>query len=169
MSHSAHDSTGRVGTTVDTPIAVTDWLGSVDHMIIEFPPDRIPVAGFAELLSLVDSGTVRILDLEFVTRVDGQPTVVTAESLGSDLAAFTGACSGLLDDLDLATAVAGLDDGTVSAVIVYELLTMLPVVRAFARSGAAITSEGPVDVSDIDDTLTPRTTATSIRPEEDPR
>lgn len=150
MNRSTDASPEQAGSSVDTSAPASDWLGTVGHMVVEFAPDAIPVAGFDELLALVYAGTVRIVDMEFVTTVGGKPSTVAiaGESFGGDLAAFAGAHSGLLDERDLATAADGLDDGNIAAVIIYEIRAMLPVVRGFERSGATVTSDA-VDIDDI--------------------
>lgn len=130
-----------------------DRFGSVNHSVVVFDRAQVPDEGFRALIALVDEGTVRILDAEFVTLVDGTPTVVDAAELGQDLADFAGACSGLLDETDLEAVAATLAPGEIAAVIVYELLPMLPVIRLWENAGAIVV-EGAVDIVDLDNALT---------------
>lgn len=130
-----------------------DRLGPVDHVTVEFLPGQIPTEGFTELLALVDAGVIRILDLEFVTRVDGIATTVAPTEVGEQLTAFEGASSGLLDDEDLRNVTEGLSTGNIAAVLVYEHLPMLAVERAWESAGATVVAEGHIDLSDLDDAL----------------
>ncbi len=50
----------------------SDALGPISYVIVEFPGAKMTGEGLAELLSLVDQGVVRILDLQFVL---ARPTV----------------------------------------------------------------------------------------------
>lgn len=109
--------------------------------------------GFDHLLRLVDTGLIRVLDLEFVTNTAGAIQIVAAGQLGVELAEFEGAYSGLLDQDDLATVGAGLAPDTSAAVLVYEELSILQVITAWEDSGARIVVEGPVDVDDLDGAL----------------
>lgn len=137
----------------DTSTDALDRFGSVNHTVVVFDRAQVPDEGFRALLALVDGGTIRILDAEFVTLVDGAPTVVDAAELGQELQDFVGACSGLLDHTDLEAVAASLAPGQFAAVVVYELLAMLPVIRLWENAGAIVV-EGAVDIADLDDALT---------------
>ena len=45
-------------------------LGPISYLIVEFPGNKMTGEGLAALVDLVDAGTIRILDLEFVARGD---------------------------------------------------------------------------------------------------
>ncbi|MER2203818.1 MAG: DUF6325 family protein, partial [Rhodococcus sp. (in: high G+C Gram-positive bacteria)] len=83
-----------------------DQFGPIEYVAVEFPSGAPTSAGFEQLLTLVDSGAIRILDLEFVTKAaDGSVAVVPASTFeleDFDLAQFDGAASGLLDAGDIA-------------------------------------------------------------------
>ncbi len=72
-----------------------DQFGPIEYVAVEFPGGAPTSAGFEQLLILVDSGVIRILDLEFVTKAaDGSVAVVPAstfELADFDLAQFDGA------------------------------------------------------------------------------
>ena len=57
-----------------------DQLGPVDYMVVGFPADKADFSGAMadELKKLLDSGTVRVLDLVIVTK-DEDGTVDIAE------------------------------------------------------------------------------------------
>ena len=80
--------------------------------------------------------------------------------LGADLSAFAGTDAGLLDRDDLELVAGSLGGDAVMAVLVYEDLTLQPVLGAWAASGARLVAEGAVDPVELDlalgdDTLTP--------------
>ena len=146
-----------------SPLDITDHLGPVSYVAVEFPDGRADAAGFAALRDLVDRGLVIVLDLEFIRRgEDGALVTVPAASLdlGADLSAFAGADAGLLDRDDLELVAGSLEVDAVMAVLVYEDLTLQPVLGAWAASGARLVAEGAVDPVELDlalgdDTLTP--------------
>jgi hypothetical protein len=130
-----------------------DHFGPVDFVVVEFSDSSAVRAGFDRLLKQVDAGVIRVLDLEFVSNADGVARIVPAPEIGSELAVFEGASSGLLDRDDLDAVAAGLTQGATAAVLVYEELALLEVIEAWENGGARIVSEGPVDVDDIDAAL----------------
>ncbi|MGY0497419.1 DUF6325 family protein [Nocardia sp. FBN12] len=129
----------------------TDHFGPIDYIVVEFPDGRIDPNGFAVLLDLVDRGAFRILDLEFV---DATGALLPIENLGPDLVPFVGATSGLLDRSDFAEIAAELSPASVAAVLVYEELTMLPVLTAWENSGAKLLTEGQLTLDELDTALT---------------
>lgn len=130
-----------------------EHLGPVDYVVVEFTDAGAVRAGFDHLLSLVDDGRIRVLDLEFIHAIDGVAATIEASRISANLAEFDGAASGLLDRHDLNTVAAGLSSGAMAAVLVYEELSVLPVLEAWENGGARIVSEGPVDLDDMDAAL----------------
>ena len=128
-------------------------LGPVDYVVVEFTDVATVQSGFDRLVALVDSGRIRVLDLEFVHSIDGVASTVAAHSIDKELARFDGAASGLLDRHDLDTVAADLKHGATAAVLVYEDLSIVGVLDAWEADGAKILSEGPVDLADIDAAL----------------
>lgn len=130
-----------------------DRFGPVDYLVVQFPQGEVGRDGFARLLGLVDAGTIRVLDLEFVTNDAGTVRTVPAAALDIDLADLDGANSGLLDAADLDVVAAEVAPGSVAAVLVYEELSLLPVLRAWEAVGATVVADGPVTVDDLDAAL----------------
>lgn len=134
----------------------SDRLGPIDYQIIEFPSGEIAAAGFRALLDLVDAHRIQVLDLEFVsTSADGDVAVIAAHDVAVadgetiDMALFDGAASGIIGDLDLAEISEHLTPGGVAAILVYEELTMLPVLDAWEASGATVVAAGPILPDDL--------------------
>lgn len=141
-------------TSVDDP----DVLGPVEFAVVEFPGGVIGGDGFGELLKLADSGAIRVLDLEFVTRIaDGSvvpvPVADVAVGPGVDLAAFVGASSSLVDATDLATLGDSIAVGSVAAVLVYEEQVLIPVVSAWHAAGGRLALVGHLEPADLDEAL----------------
>lgn len=131
-----------------------DQYGPIDFLVVEFPTGVPEPSGFDALLAAVDSGHVRILDLEFVSR-DGE-TIVTRDAgdfESPSIRSFTGASSGLLDDEDTATLTGALTDGALAVVVVYEELSILPAISAWTGSGARLALEGHLTPADLDAAL----------------
>lgn len=131
-----------------------DELGPMDYLAVEFPAGRITGDGFALLLDLVDRGLVRVLDLEFLAKSpDGAVGLVDAGSLdadaGVDLTPFEGASSGILDQSDIDEVGAAIGPGSVAAMLVYEELTILPLLAAWQRGGARVITEGQISPDEI--------------------
>jgi hypothetical protein len=64
-------------------------VGPVDVYIIGFPGNKFTGRIAPAIMELVDNGTIRILDLLFVSKdAEGVTTVVQAEDLGKEGAAF---------------------------------------------------------------------------------
>jgi hypothetical protein len=64
-------------------------VGPVDVFIIGFPGNKFTGRIAPAILDLVEAGTIRVLDLLFVMKgEDGTVTVIEAEDIGPDGAAF---------------------------------------------------------------------------------
>jgi hypothetical protein len=138
---------------------IGDRLGPVEFLVVEFPDGALSGEGFARLVSLVDSGHILVLDLEFVAKsMSGDVSLVDAGTLGTvdgvDLSIFDGASSHLIDGDDVVDAGALIAPGSVALVLVYEVLTVLPMIAAWEGAGASLVGAGPVEFNDLDAALT---------------
>ena len=131
-----------------------DETGPIDYVVIEFPGNRMTGEGFPLLIDLVDSGIIRIIDLQFVTReLDGSVTAVEIADFDGDgqldLAVFEGASSGLIgqDDLDEATSI--IEPGNSAGIIIYENVWAGPFAAALRRGGAQLVASGRIPVQAI--------------------
>ena len=123
-------------------------LGAINYVVVTFGSTPIPTGGLDQVLSLVESGRILVLDAEFVTKgVDGAVATVDATEVGA--VAFDGASAGLIDDSDLALVADSVPPGGAAIVLVYEDLTLLPATRAWLDEGGTIVAEGPIVVDEL--------------------
>ncbi len=130
-----------------------DELGPVDYLAVEFPGGHIAAAGFEQLLSLADQGSIRILDAEFVVKDPGgkirRAEISELGGSGADLTAWAGASSGLLDEADLGQLAAAIAPGSAAAVVVYENRWILSLADVWRRDGARLIADGGISADDL--------------------
>ena len=132
--------------------------GPIDYLIVEFPGNRMTGEGFPLLLDLVDSGTIRILDLVFATRdTDGSLSVLRVNDLDGggqlDLSVFEGASSGLIGQDDLEEAAAAIEPGSSAGILVYENTWAAPFAAALRRGGAQVVASGRIPMQAVLESL----------------
>jgi hypothetical protein len=111
--------------------------GPVEYIIVGFPGNKFTGEIAPELIALVDSGTVRILDLIFIGK-DADGSVVSFEIDELDaLAGFEGLegeVGGLISPADIEYAAAALEPNSSAAMLIWEDLWALPFAEAVRRS-----------------------------------
>ena len=100
-------------------------VGPVEYMIVAFPGNKFQGQIAPELADLVQSGTIRILDLAFVGKsADGDVVAFELSELDEDVVAAlnpTGAESGgLLNEADIMAAAEELENNSSAALLVWE-------------------------------------------------
>jgi uncharacterized membrane protein len=98
-------------------------IGPVEMIVIEFPDGKLDSQVVPALKELVDSGTVRIIDLLFVRKdADGRTSFVELDDSGIAPAfeAVDGAVLDLLNAADVEVAAQGLANNSAAALIVWE-------------------------------------------------
>lgn len=129
-------------------------MGPVDYVVVEWPGRQPNGEALPHLIDLVDSGTIRVLDLAFVHKdEDGSVAGLEIGELGEEVAVFAGASSGLLADDDLSEAANALEPGTSAAVLVYENSWAAPFAAAVRRSGGQLVASGRIPIEDIEAAL----------------
>jgi len=128
-----------------------DQLGPVDYMVVGFPADRADFSGAmaAELKKLMDSGTVRVLDLMIVTKAeDGTVEVAELrdrdESEVGELLSLEAEMSLLLAAEDVERVGADLEPGSTAGVLVWENTWAGPLASAIRHSGGELISTGRI-------------------------
>lgn len=127
-------------------------LGPINYLVVTFAAAPVPSSGLEGIQSLVDQGRIVVLDIEFVSKdAGGVASRVSASDVGAP--EFDGASAQLIDEDDIALVAESLQAGGVGLVVMYEDLTMLPVLATWEAEGATVVSEGPVSVDDLIEAL----------------
>ena len=127
-------------------------LGPISYVIVEFPGNQMTGEGLPILVDLVDQGTIRILDLLFVTNDGGTLSAIDLSDRDGDgeldLTVFEGASSGLLDESDLADAANAIEPGSSAAILIFENAWAAGFTQALRNGGAELVAAGyiPQDV-----------------------
>ena len=115
-------------------------IGPVEYIIIGFPENQFKGEIVPALADLVDSGTVRILDLIFVTKdADGDVTTIEYEDLPG-LGDLDGEADGLLSDEDLDMVAEVLEPNSSGLMIVWEDVWASRLAAAIRDAGGVILS-----------------------------
>jgi len=138
--------------TIDEPDI--DEMGPVDYLVVEFPAGRSTFNGemAAALTTLVESGTIRILDLLVIHKgEDGAIDAFEIEDLDEldDLRALEADIAELLAADDVADLAAAMEDGTTAGVLVWENSWAAPFAAAARRAGGQLVATGRIPIQAI--------------------
>ena len=131
-----------------------DDLGPVDYMVVEFPAGASNFTGemAAELLALVDAGTIRLIDVVILTKdADGSVDAMElsdVDELGP-LQALETELAELLAAEDVAHLAAAMDPGSTAGVLIWENLWAAPFAAAARRSGGQLIANGRIPIQAI--------------------
>ena len=133
-----------------------DQLGPVDYLVVGFPAGKADFSGAMadELKKLMDSGTVRVLDLVIVTKAE-DGTVEAAELRDHDesevgeLRSLEAELSLLLASEDVERVGADLEPGSTAAVLVWENTWAGPLASAIRHSGGELLANGRIPTQAI--------------------
>ncbi len=112
--------------------------GPVEFIIVGFPGNQFNGEIAPELIALVESGTVRILDLIFIGK-DADGSVISFEI--EDLEAFGGLdadVGGIISTEDVEYAAGQLEPNSSAALLIWEDLWAAPFARAVRDSGGVL-------------------------------
>jgi hypothetical protein len=122
-------------------------IGPVEYVLIAFPGNEF-TGGIAPAISdLVASGTVRILDLVFISKsADGTVTSFEYDDnpLTAAFAEIDGEADGFLDEEDILAAADGLDADSSALLIVWEDLWASKLGAEILASGGQLVAGGRV-------------------------
>ena len=123
-------------------------IGPVEYVIISFPENRFDGRIAPALDALAESGTVRIIDIVFITKTDeGEPIVLEFEDLeGADavFAELPGEAGGLLNEGDIERAAEELAPGSSGLLILWEDVWAKPLADAIADAGGVLVAGGRI-------------------------
>jgi hypothetical protein len=129
-------------------------LGPVDYLVVEFPAGASNFTGemAAELLSLVDRGIVRVIDLLILTKSeDGDIDAVELSDVGElgELEALEAQLAELLAEEDVEHLAAAMEPGSTAGVLIWENLWAAPFASAARRSGGQMIANGRIPIQAI--------------------
>jgi hypothetical protein len=131
-----------------------DQLGPVDYFVVEFPAGASNFTGemAKELVALVESGTVRVIDVLVLTKnSDGSveaTELADIDGLGP-LQAVEAQLAELLAAEDVEHLAAAMEPGSTAGVLVWENLWAAPFASAARRSGGQLIADGRIPIQAI--------------------
>jgi hypothetical protein len=131
-----------------------DELGPVDYLVVEFPAEASNFTGemAKELLALVDSETIRVIDILILTKnQDGSVEALELsdiEELG-ELQAIEAELAELLAADDVEHLAAAMEPGSTAGVLIWENLWAAPFASAVRRSGGQLIANGRIPIQAI--------------------
>jgi len=131
-----------------------DELGPVDYLVVEFPAghSNFTGEGATELARLVDSATIRVLDLLILTKnADGTVDAVEIGDVDQldELRALERELAELLSVDDVANLAEAMEPGTTAAALVYENRWAAPFASALRRAGGQLVANGRIPTQAI--------------------
>src|SRR4051794_30256374 len=131
-----------------------DQLGPVDYLVVEFPAGASNFTGemAKELLALVDSGTIRVIDILILTKdADGSVEAVEFDDLDDlgDLQVLEAQLAELLAEEDVLNLAAAMDPGSTAGVLIWENLWAAPFASAARRAGGQLIADGRIPIQAI--------------------
>jgi Family of unknown function (DUF6325) len=120
-----------------------DEIGPVDYLIVAFPGNEFQGEIVPALAELVDAGTIRIIDLAFVTKdEDGVTAALELLELAPDIqTAFDKLgieVSGLFNEADLEAAAEELEPNSSAALLVWENVWARRTAQAIRAAGGTV-------------------------------
>jgi len=141
-------------TEQQTSATSLDQLGPVDYLVVEFPAGASNFTGEMadELVSLVEQGTIRVIDVLILTKNEDGTVDATElseiEELGA-LQAIEAQLAELLAEEDVLQLAAAMEPGSVAGVLIWENLWAAPFASAARRSGGQLIANGRIPIQAI--------------------
>jgi hypothetical protein len=134
--------------------ASLDQLGPVDYLVVEFPAGASNFTGemAEELIALVDSGTIRVIDILILTKNDDGSVdameLSDVDELGP-LQALEAELAELLAEEDVEHLAAAMEPGSTAGVLIWENLWAAPFASAARRAGGQLIANGRIPIQAI--------------------
>ena len=131
-----------------------DELGPVDYLVVEFPAGASNFTGemATELVALVDSGTIRVIDILILTKNDDGSVdameLSDIDELGP-LQQIEAELAELLAADDVVHLAAAMEPGSTAGVLIWENLWAAPFASAARRSGGQLIANGRIPIQAI--------------------
>ena len=135
----------------NTPL---DELGPVDYVVVEFPAGAQNFTGemAAELLKLVDAGTIRVIDVLILEKAeDGSVEATELADIAQlgEMQVIETQLAELLAADDVVHLAAAMDPGSTAGVLIFENLWAAPFASAVRRSGGQLIANGRIPIQAI--------------------
>jgi hypothetical protein len=115
--------------------------GPVEYIIVGFPGNQFNGKIAPELIALVESGTIRILDLIFIGKdADGAVTSLEIDQLDVSIgfAGLDADVGGLISPVDIEFAARSLEPNSSAALLIWEDVWAAPFADAVRQSGGVL-------------------------------
>jgi Family of unknown function (DUF6325) len=131
-----------------------DELGPVDYLVVEFPAGKSNFSGemAAELASLAESGTIRVLDLLILHKADdGTVEAFEVDDLdeADELRALETGIAEILAADDVVHLAEAMENGSTAGVLVWENSWAAPFASAARRAGGQLIASGRIPIQAI--------------------
>jgi hypothetical protein len=131
-----------------------DELGPVDYLVVEFPAGQQNFTGemAAELKALIDSGTIRLLDILILHKAaDGSFDAAEIDDYGpvDELVEAETQIAEILAAEDVAHLAAAMENDSVAGVVVWENRWAAPFASAARRAGGQLIASGRIPIQAI--------------------
>jgi hypothetical protein len=134
-----------------------DELGPVDYLVVEFPAGKSNFSGemAAELASLVESGTIRVLDLLILHKAEDGTGVAFAlhdrpeADVADELRALETEIAEILAAEDVEHLAEAMENGSTAGVLVWENSWAAPFASAARRAGGQLIATGRIPIQAI--------------------
>ena len=131
-----------------------DQLGPVDYLVVEFPANKSNFTGemLKELMALVDTGTIRVIDMLILKKADdGSIDVIELEDLDDlgELQSIEAGLAEMLAEEDIVNLAAAMEPGSTAGVLIWENLWAAPFASAARRSGGQLIANGRIPIQGI--------------------
>jgi hypothetical protein len=122
---------------------MSDEVGPVRYLIVAFPGNRFTGQIAPALADLVEAGTIRIIDMAFVSKdEDGDIAAFEIDDIDPDVRAgldnLGASATGLFNDDDLQAAAEELEPNSSAALLVWEELWAKEVAKAMRDAGGVL-------------------------------
>jgi Family of unknown function (DUF6325) len=134
-----------------------DELGPVDYLVVEFPAGKSNFSGemAAELGSLVESGTIRVLDLLILHKADDGTVEafelddLDAADAADELRNLETEIAEILAAEDVEHLAEAMENGSTAGVLVWENSCAAPFASAARRAGGQLIATGRIPIQAI--------------------
>jgi Family of unknown function (DUF6325) len=116
-------------------------IGPVEYLVLGFPGNEFTGDIAPELAKLIESGTIRVIDLIFITKGQDGSVDFFEFDQHEQLQAFAGLdgeVGGVISEEDIAFAAEALEPNNSAALLIWEDTWAIPLVEALRGAGGVL-------------------------------